>query len=479
MQTHPKVIIVGAGLVGSLWSVLLAKRGYQVDVYELRDDPRRTGFRGGRSINLAMSDRGWRAIEQAGIRAEVEKDAIPMHGRMMHNEAGQLTFQPYGQEGQAIYSVSRGGLNLDLIDIGDQYDNLTYHFGYKCLGIDLKTNTARFESTATGEVMEVTAPLIFGTDGAFSAVRRSIMRQDRFNYAQQYLTYGYKEVNFPPMADGAHAMDKNALHIWPRGQFMMIALPNVDGSFTGTLFMPYEGEEAAFDALRTDEEIKAFFQKYFPDSLPLLPELLEDFRDNPTSSLVTIRCNPWRYKDQILLIGDASHAIVPFYGQGMNSGFEDCTLLDQMIDQYDHDWPTIIEQFNDSRIQDANAIADLALRNFVEMRDQVADPMFLLRKKIAADLQERHPEDFLPMYSQVTFSHIPYSEALREAQAQDQLFERILALPGIQDDWERNPQVEAIFQDWLASKPSPVSSSHNNLPANVVGSKRNTVVDTK
>jgi kynurenine 3-monooxygenase len=449
-----KVIIVGAGLVGSLWSVLLAKRGYQVDVYELREDPRRAGFRGGRSINLAMSDRGWKAIEKAGIMDKIKQVAIPMSGRKMHGVSGELAYQPYGEEGQAIYSVSRGGLNVELISIGDAYDNLTYHFGYKCRGIDLDSNTAIFEKADTGEQKEIQADLIFGTDGAFSAVRRSIMKQDRFNYSQHYLEYGYKELHIPPAEDGSHRIDKHALHIWPRGQFMMIALPNVDGSFTVTLFLPYEGGEASFEQLQTDEQIMHFFRKYFADSIPLMPELLEDFRDNPTSSLVTVRCDPWRYKNQVLIIGDASHAIVPFYGQGMNSGFEDCTILDEMMDAFKEDWPKIIETFNASRPKDANAIADLALRNFVEMRDLVADPMFLLRKEIAAHLHEQYPQQFLPLYSQVTFSHIPYHKALEEGHAQDALFARILAIENIEENWQHNPEVGRIFQEWLEERRS-------------------------
>jgi kynurenine 3-monooxygenase len=274
----------------------------------------------------------------------------------------------------------------------------------------------------------------------------------RFNYSQSFLDYGYKELHIPPAADGRHALDPNALHIWPRGQFMMIALPNVDGSFTGTLFLAYEGQTPAFEQLNTDEEIMAFFQTYFADAIPLIPNLLEEFRENPTSSLVTIRCSPWRYEDKVLIMGDASHAIVPFYGQGMNSGFEDCTLLDELIDAHDGNWAEIINAFNHSRIKDANAIADLALRNFIEMRDKVADPKFLLRKEIAAHFNKVYPE-FLPLYSQVTFSHIPYSEALEEGHAQDALFEEILALEGVEQNWKDNPAVDRIFRKWMQGRP--------------------------
>ncbi len=447
MKKH--IIIVGAGLVGSAWAVMLAKRGYQVDIYELRDDPREAGFAGGRSINLAMSDRGWRAMEKAGVKDNIRKVAIPMYGRRMHDEQGHLTFQPYGQDDQAIYSVSRGGLNIELINLADEYDNIRFFFGHKCMDVDLDSNTLTFERQADGKELQLQPDLIFGTDGAFSVIRRNLMMNTRnFNYTQSFLDYGYKEVLIPAKADGSHAIDPNSLHIWPRGNFMMIALPNIDGSFTGTLFSPYKGGDEAFENLQTDEQIMGFFEKYFPDSLPVIPNLLQEFRDNPTASLVTIRCNPWNHKDKLLIMGDASHAIVPFYGQGMNSGFEDCTILDGLIDEYDGDWSQIIPAFSASRPADADAIADLALRNFVEMRDKVADPKFLLRKSIAAHLHEKYPEGFLPLYSQVTFSHTPYHEAWQEGLRQDELFEQILALDGIEDNWRENPEVDRLFLNW-------------------------------
>lgn len=449
-----QALVVGAGLVGSLWAVLLAQRGYQVEVYELRQDPRSAGFTGGRSINLALSTRGWRALDKAGIGPGIRETAIPMYGRMMHSVEGELTFQPYGREGQAIFSVSRGGLNIELIEAADSYENLHFHFGQKCLGIDLAANTIHFEQLESGRRSSVQSPLIFAADGAFSAVRRSLMKLPRFNFSQEYLEYGYKELHIPPGPGGGHAIDKNALHIWPRGHFMMIALPNVDGSFTGTLFLPFEGQKDAFEHLHSDEQITAFFRQHFPDSLPLIPELLQDFRANPTSALATIRCNPWRYQDKVLLIGDSAHAIVPFYGQGMNAGFEDCSILHDMMETYQDDWAAIMAEFNRERIKDGNAIAALALRNFIEMRDLVADPLFLLRKEIAAHLQEKYPGDFLPLYSQVTFSHIPYSEALREGAAQDELFNRILAIPDIQHNWKGSPEVDRIFMQWLNERRS-------------------------
>ncbi len=449
-MANKKAVVVGAGLVGSLWAILLGKRGYQVEVFERRPDMRRSEFSGGRSINLAMSTRGWKAMEQAGIFEQIRAEAIPMAGRMMHSTDGELTFQPYGKKDEAIFSISRGGLNEALMNLADEYDNVRLHFHKKCRKVDLENNRISFVDTLHNEELSIESPLIFGADGAFSAVRSAMQRTSRFNYSQQYLEHGYKELTIPPTADGGYRLDKNALHIWPRGQFMLIALPNLDGSFTCTLFLPFQGEES-FEQLQSDEQILNFFTRYFGDAVPLMPDLIEDFRENPTSSLVTIRCNPWQYQEKVLLLGDASHAIVPFYGQGMNSGFEDCTILDQLVDQYQEDWPTIIQAFNTTRPKDANAIAELALRNFIEMRDLVGDPMFLLRKKIEKHLHQKYPNEFLPLYSMVTFSHIPYSEALAEGQAQDKLFDNILAIDNIEQNWN-SAEVDQLFHQWHHAK---------------------------
>ncbi|MDX1939911.1 MAG: NAD(P)/FAD-dependent oxidoreductase [Saprospiraceae bacterium] len=452
MAKEKKALIIGAGLVGSLWTILLAKRGYKVQVYERRSDIRQAGFAGGRSINLAMSQRGWRALEKAGIKSKIESVAIPMYGRIMHDLEGDLTFQPYGKEGQAIYSVSRGGLNLELLNIADSFDNVSLYFDERCKNVDLDKNEVRFENTKNAAQSNVLSPLIFGTDGAFSAVRNSMQKTNRFNYSQSYLDYAYKELNIPPNADGSHRMDKNALHIWPRGKFMLIALPNVDGSFTCTLFLPFENEADSFEHLQTDAQILAFFEKYFADAVLLMPDLLVDFHQNSTSSLATIRCNPWHYQHRVLLLGDAAHGIVPFFGQGMNAGFEDCTILDALMEEHGEDWINIIEIFNATRIKDANAIADLALQNFIEMRDLVADPQFLLRKQIEMYLTKKYPSQFLPVYSMVTFSQLPYSQALAEMNAQNRLFEAVFSIPNIERNWKDNPMLDQVFQNWLVQR---------------------------
>jgi len=447
---NESAIIVGAGLVGSLWAVFLARRGYTVKVFERRSDMRAAGYTGGKSINLAMSERGWKAIEQAGIRDKIEKVAIPMPGRMMHNIAGELTFQPYGKEGEAIYSVSRGGLNLELLNIADSFPNVEFLFDHRCVEVDLNNPVITFEDMKTGEVKSLESPLIFAADGAFSAVRHTLQRTDRFNYRQFYLDHGYKELTIPPFENGSHRMHPGALHIWPRGNHMVIALPNADGSFTCTLFLPFEGE-VSFEKLKNDADVLAFFQKYYADAVPLMPTLLRDFWANPTASLVTVNCAPWQWQGRILLLGDAAHAIVPFYGQGMNAGFEDCTILDAMLDEMGGDWSKTIPEFAKSRVQDGNAIAELAQRNFVEMRDLVSDPKFLLRKKIAADLHAKFPQEFLPVYSMVTFSNTPYHIALQEDDAQNELFREILNLEQVESAWN-GPAVEQVFRHWLSRK---------------------------
>lgn len=430
-----KVAVIGAGLVGALQAIFLAKKGYQVDVYERRDDMRKHQISAGRSINLALSDRGWKALETAGVKEKVEQTAIPMHGRMMHDVEGNTTFQAYGFEGEAIYSVSRGGLNCILMDEAERYKNVKFHFNMACQDLDLKNREVIFQDTNTGGEVTLKPDRIFGTDGAFSAIRRRMQKTDRFNYEQMYLPHGYKELSIPPSEGGEFKIDKNALHIWPRSEYMLIALANEDGSFTCTLFFPFEGKPS-FESLQSETEVKAFFEETFPDALALMPDLIEDYFANPTSSLVTVRCHPWNYEDWIILMGDASHAIVPFYGQGMNSGFEDCTVFDEIFESENRNWSEAFKRFSNERKADADAISNLALSNFVEMRDKVADEMFLLRKKIEKKIAEKHPELWMPLYSRVTFSHKPYSEALKAGQRQDKIMDCVMAKENIKEVWD-------------------------------------------
>lgn len=417
-----KVTIVGAGLVGSLLAALLGKRGHSVDIFERRPDIRKADISAGKSINMACSTRGWKALDLVGAGDKVREAAIAMNGRMMHGIDESLTFQPYGKEGEAIYSISRAGLNQILIDHADQFDNVNFHFNHKCLDLDLDTPSATFE-ISNGDHKEVTTDLIFGTDGAFSAVRSVMQKLKHFNFSQEYISHDYKELSIDSN-DGQFQMDKHALHIWPRGSHMLIALPNPDGSFTCTLFLPYEGENS-FEQLNSETEIRRFFEDKFPDALKLIPNLIELFNENPTSPLVIVRCFPWTYEDKVALIGDASHAIVPFYGQGMNAGFEDVSILDELMTKHGEDWNSLFLEFQATRKPDADAIADLALKNFIEMRDLVGQEWFLKRKKIERALYETFPGKFIPQYSMVSFTNTPYSEAVRIGNQQDLILDRL------------------------------------------------------
>lgn len=429
-----KVAVVGAGLVGSLQAILMAKKGYEVHVFERRPDLRKAKLISGKSINLALSDRGWKALELAGIANDIREIAIPMYQRCMHALDGTLTYQPYGLNGEAIYSVSRGGLNQKLMLLAENYPSISYNFNEKCEDVDLSTNTLKFRQTETGASSEFKANRIFATDGAYSAVRMRMQKSTTFDYTQKYLDHGYKELVIPANADGSHKLDKNCLHIWPRGEFMMIALANLDGSFTCTLFFPMKGE-TSFESLTTQEQVSAFFDRTFPDAVAMMPTLLEDYFANPTSSLVMVRCNPWNYKDQILLIGDAAHAMVPFYGQGMNCGFEDCTVFQDLYDDRKGDWNGLLDEFSAQRVPDGNAIIDLALDNYIEMRDLTGDPNFLLRKKIEAKFAKMYPEKWLPLYSQVTFSNIRYSDAYRNGKKHDAIMAEVMTLENIHENW--------------------------------------------
>lgn len=417
------ITILGAGLVGSLLAVILRRRGYEVTIYERRPDMRKEAIGAGRSINLAVSARGWHALELAGLRDDLEPIAIPMYGRSLHLPDGSAAFQQYGKNNEAIYSVSRGELNKRLMDLAEQH-GAKIHFNHRCSQVNLADNTLHLQYG--DRELQVKTDLLFGADGAFSALRSSyVSGGERVNASQHYLEHGYKELTIPADAAGGFRMEKNALHIWPRHNFMLIALPNTDGSFTCTLFFPFEGNPS-FASLDTREAVTEFFRRQFPDALDMMPTLLEDFFNNPTSSLITTRIFPWHMGDRSALIGDAAHAIVPFYGQGMNAGFEDCSVLSRLMDEYGADWLQILDQYEKLRKPNGDAVAELALMNFIEMRDKVADPVFLERKKIEKELGKRYPEQFISVYEMVSFTHTPYNTAIKCIQAQDQLLARIM-----------------------------------------------------
>ncbi len=445
--SEKKVLLIGAGLVGSLLSNYLTKHGYKVEIFERRPDMRKDKISAGRSINLALSERGWRGLNGVGLSDAVRKVAIPMAGRMIHHQDGNINYQAYGKEGQAIYSVSRGGLNCVLMDESEK-SGATIHYNERCTHVDLDKNIASFENIVTGHKQTLTADLIISSDGAYSAGRLSLLFTDRFNYSQSYLEHGYKELTIPPAADGTHQLDKNALHIWPRGGYMLIALPNMDGSFTCTLFFPFEGNPS-FAQLNSKEKVSAFFKEVFADAYELMPTLEDDFFNNPTGSLMTVKCFPWTWKNQVALIGDAAHAIVPFYGQGMNCGFEDCVELNDLIVKHQHDWSKIMPEYQLQRKPNSDAIADLAVANFYEMRDLVGHPDFLLRKKIEARIFDKHPEKWVPLYTMVTFNEFPYSEALSRGKKQDQIMDQVMGLPNIEKIWD-SPEVESKILSMLS-----------------------------
>lgn len=413
-----KATIVGAGLVGSLWAKYLSKAGYKVSIYEKRPDMRALKMSAGKSINLATSYRGWKALDEIGIGDEIRKIAIPMRGRTIHNLDGTLNYQPYGNEGQAIYSVSRGEINAKLMNIAEQSLGTKINFNQECIDVDLKQGKCVFKNTINGEIIEETSDLVFATDGAFSAVRYHGMQKiDRFNYSQNYIADGYREILLPAGKNGEYVMEKETLHIWPRGRFMLIALPNFDGSFTCTLFMPFEGHDFCFNNLKTKEDVNSFFKIVFPDFYHLMPNVADEWESHPLSSLAIVRCYPWT-KDKVALMGDAAHATVPFFGQGMNCGFEDCSVMWQLMQKHNENWELIYEEYQTLRKPNGDAVQDLSLQNYIVMRDKVMDENYQLQQKIERRINELYPDKYFPLYSMVSFTDIEYQIALEKGNKQ-------------------------------------------------------------
>lgn len=471
-MNNQNIVLIGGGLAGSLLAIFLARHGFTVDVYERRPDMRKVRGEEGRSINLAISTRGIYALKEVGLDREILKHAIQMKGRMMHSVSGDLAFQPYGKdETEVIYSISRAQLNIALINAAERTGSVKFHFNERCTGIDFQTGRLSLINEATGKEFTLQAEPVIGTDGSASALRTSMMRVGRFDFSQEYLEYGYKELIIPAKtmagkpagSNGEFQMEPHALHIWPRKTFMLIALPNLDRTFTCILFYPFsaksarqsrhfgtglgsasggEGEES-FETLDTPERVKQFFQTQFPDAAALMPSFAENFFANPTGSMVTIRCFPWYVDGKALLLGDAAHAIVPFFGQGMNCAFEDCTVLNECLDRLGTDWERVFREFERLRKPNTDAIAEMALENFVEMRDLVADPKFLLRKKVELEFERKFPGMFIPRYGMVTFHRIPYALGLERGKVQDRILSELCdGIKQVEDvDWQKGEQL--------------------------------------
>ncbi|EMS32850.1 Kynurenine 3-monooxygenase [Mariniradius saccharolyticus AK6] len=440
-----EISILGSGLIGSLMSIYLKKRGLDVQVYEKRADNRKVEYKEeGRSINMALSDRGWKALDKAGLRDKVLPLTIPMYGRKIHDEHGKTTFIPYGKEGQAIYSISRGRFNQLLVEEAEKL-GVEVHFDHRVDEIDLRTNEI-LVTNPEGIQEKIPSNVIIGADGAYSALRNAMLKQVRFDYKQEYISHGYKELTIPATEAGEFAMDPNALHIWPRGSFMLIALPNPDKSFTCTLFLPFDGERVCFENIRDEKDLVGMFQTYFDDAFQLMPDLVGEYFRNHTSALINIECYPWMLKNAIL-IGDSSHAMVPFYGQGMNCGFEDCYVLDGLIEKLGTNvWELIFAKFQKMRKPNTDAISQLAMENFEEMRNEVADPKFLIRKKIETKLHELYPKDWIPLYTMVTFSDIPYSEAYAQGKLQKKIMDKVMSNPLITQNWNKLDYEDIVNQ---------------------------------
>ncbi|MFZ4544160.1 MAG: FAD-dependent oxidoreductase [Saprospiraceae bacterium] len=446
--TSKKAMVIGAGLVGSLWAVYLQRAGYSVEVFERRPDMRKNKMSAGKSINLATSYRGWKALDTLGIGDEIRKIAIPMYGRTMHHVDGSNKYQPYGNNGQAIFSVSRGEINAKLMSIAEENEQVTIHFNEECINVELVAGRAFFKNTLTGNVRECVADVVFATDGAFSAARYNGMQKlDRFSYSQNYIPDGYREILLPANPDGSFKLANETLHIWPRGRFMLIALPNFDGSFTCTLFMPFEGHKYCFNNLTSKEKVLDFFKEVFPDFYEMMPDVADSWENHPLSSLAIIRCFPWTH-GRLALMGDAAHATVPFFGQGMNCGFEDCSVMWELMQKHKENWPAIFKEYEILRKPNGDAVQDLSLQNYIVMRDKVADPDFLLLQKIERRINFLYPDAYFPLYTMVSFTDIEYQVALNKGNEQEEMIKKLIKQYDISQETS-DEKIDEIIHEFI------------------------------
>lgn len=443
-STRETITIAGAGPVGTLLAIILARHGHSVNLFESRPDSRLKSIYQGKSINIALSDRGWLALEAVGLDRLVKQQAIAMHKRIMHAIDGSLTEQAYGKESQAIWSVSRAGINEQLLDLAEQEPLISIKFDQRLVDVNFDNACASF--LHEHNIEKVSADILFGADGAYSKVRRLAQETPRFSYSQSYMPQSYIELHIPANDDGSFKMAKDALHIWPRNKFMLIALPNPDGSFTCTLFLDFQGD-VSFASLTERDNVEQFFQANFADAMALLENPIDEFMAKTANPLFLVKVDPWVINEKVALIGDAAHAMVPFYGQGMNCGFEDCRELGQLITQYNHNWSKIFPAYQAQRKINADAITELAQRNFIEMSEHSGQARFLLQKKIEAEFHQRHPELWTPLYSMVTFSpNIPYSTALIIGDIQQVIMQEIMQIPNIESCWQDDLVYEKLHQ---------------------------------
>ncbi len=464
-ERKQNILIIGAGLCGSLLALRLAQRGYNVNVYEMRPDLRKVDISAGRSINLAFSSRGNKAIKLVGLEAQVKALCIPMHGRMIHDKNGDTFQSNYsGRPDEYINSISREALNALLLNEAEKHNNVHIHFNRKCTSVNFENTTAHFKTYDTDEEFVEDADCIIATDGAGSTLRKSYYAGKKFlfSFSQNYLTHGYKELTILPEGENGYKIHKNALHIWPRGSFMLIALPNLDGSFTVTLFLSYAEGKYNFNNLTSKQRVTAFFEEEFPDALTLMPQLTDDFFSNPTAPLGTIKCSPWHYKGNTLLMGDAAHAIVPFYGQGMNASFEDVVELDAVLDANESQWETVFSEYQSVRKKDTDAIADLAIDNFHEMKAHVANPIFKQKRKLEMALEQVFPEQYTSKYALVTFNaDVGYRHAMLKGRAQDKAILNLIANGTIASNFKATKE-----------ELTPILEQINNSTQNILESDR-------
>ena len=427
----PTIIVIGAGLVGSVLSMFLARQGYQVEVFERGSDPRKNGNNFGRSINLTLCERGLKVLDRVGVGEAVRALTVPVYGRLIHDVEGKLTFQPYGNHHEAIYSIERNDLNRVLLDFAERHFPINFSFQQKCLDVDLTVPAVELKNQISGETTRHRAERIFGADGAYSAVRMQMQKKTRLNFSQQYWSQGYKELHVPASVNKNWTSEKNVIHIWPRGNYMLLGFPNLDGSFTCSLHLPFEGP-LSFDSIRTEDDLRRLFNDSFSDAVSLIPGLVNDFFAHGANSMITIKCAPWSYQDKVVLIGDSAHSIFPSYGQGANAGFEDCGTLSDCMEKFGENWHRVLSEFEKQRHPNTDAIADLCIEHFRELRDHVGTPNFLLRKKIERRINEAYPEKYLDLYSMISFTQMPYTEALRVDREQRAIVEQIMSVKEVE-----------------------------------------------